>query len=138
VSYAAPERFRLVGIRNRALDGITDEEIQAHLDDAAEEINELLRNRNVTVPVVDAGAVVALGGIEIRIAAVDLLLASGTPPDDPGIQAAITRANAARERLEGLASGLRNTAAAALSGGGLIQAIPPADADGNEEADWWA
>lgn len=145
MSYATPERFRLSGLPARALDGISDPEIQALLDDAFDEINEELRGRNVAVPVTSppapAEAVRSLGAIEIRIAQADLLAGyRGTSPDDPGMEAATARAERARARLEGIAEGLRDIGAspAAPRGGGLIQAIPSVDADGNEEGAWWA
>lgn len=140
MSYGSPTRFRVLALPEGALEGVDDTAIQAHLDAAHARINRKLRGRNVTVPVT-GDAVAELGDVECWLAAWTLTTGfRGTPPDDPGIAGLRDLAKQAWSDIEEIAAGLQNTAASAVSagGGGLIEAIPPADELGNEEAAWWA
>ncbi len=142
MSYAAPARFRVLALPEGALEGVDDVAIQAHLDAASARINRKLRGRNLTVPIAaPAGAIAELGDVECWLAAWTLVTGfRGTPPDDPGIAGLRDLAKQAWNDIEEIAAGLQNTGASPVvaGGGGLIQAIPPADELGVEEPAWWA
>jgi hypothetical protein len=140
VSYATPSTFREFGLPPGALQGVEDVTIQAHLDAAQRQIHRRLRSRNVTVPVT-GDATADLAPEECKLAAYTILtLYRGVPRDDPSAAGYRELAQEALEEVDKIAEGIINLGAApaGAGGGGLIQAIPAADADGVEEPDWWA